>query len=47
MEPRAGITMLVAGCLLFVPGIYVTVFAVRACMHIGDTTYDDIPGASL
>ena len=47
MEPRAGVTMLIAGCLLFVPGTYVSVLALRACLGIGDTTYDDIPGASL
>ena len=47
MEPRAGITMIVAGSLLFIPGIYVTIIAIRACFSIGDTTYDDIPGASL
>ena len=47
MEPRAGITMIIAGSLLFIPGIYVTILAIRACLNIGGTTYDDIPGASL
>lgn len=47
MEPRAGITLIIAGCLLFIPGVYVTMLTVQACLGLNGTTYDDIPGATL
>ena len=47
MEPRAGITLIISGCLLFIPGVYVTMLTVQACLGLNGTTYDDIPGATL
>ena len=47
MEPRAGITLIIAGCLLFIPGVYVTMLTTQAVLGLNDTTYDDIPGATL
>lgn len=44
---HAGVVLIVAGCLLLIPGLYVAGVVAGVALGVDGVSYDDLPGAAL